>query len=181
MVTKYSSSSSFKPSSSSHSKDAASSPKAKTCSWCTKYHPAKANRHGWHECSKLKEFNKSVPNEMGNANEQHVARYNLDTDSEIEGLIHQDAEVSTTTKSVFNSGASTHLTQDAVLFRDIWSIRSEVRVRNGTAIPVYGISTDSLFVILKDGSINNVLLKGCLYVPGIMKSLFSCSKLTSLK
>jgi hypothetical protein len=47
-------------------------------------------------------------------------------------------------------------------------------------IPVYGISTVSLFVVLKYGSIKNVMLKDCLYVPGLRKSLFSWSKLKSL-
>jgi hypothetical protein len=70
---------------------------------------------------------------------------------------------------------------DAVLIRDIRPIRSDVRVGNGTGIPVYGIGTVSLFVVLNDGSIKHVMLKDSLYVPGLMKSLFSWSKLTSLK
>jgi hypothetical protein len=72
------------------------------------------------------------------------------------------------------------MTPDAVLFRDIWPIRSEVRVRNSSRIPVYGISTVSLFVVLKDRSIKNVMLKDYLYVPSLKKSLFSWSKLKSL-
>jgi putative component of toxin-antitoxin plasmid stabilization module len=60
------------------------------------------------------------------------------------------------------------------------SFVSEVRIRNGVGIPVYGIGTGSLFVVLKDGSIKNVMLKDCLYVPSLMKSLFSWSKLKSL-
>jgi hypothetical protein len=39
----------------------------------------------------------------------------------------------------------------------------------------YGIGTVSLFVVLKDRSIKNVMLKDCLYVPGLMKSLFCWS------
>jgi hypothetical protein len=69
---------------------------------------------------------------------------------------------------------------DAVQFQDIRPIRSNVRVRNGMWIPVYGIGTVSLFVLLKDGSIKNIMLKDCLYVPGLMKSLLSWSKLKSL-
>jgi hypothetical protein len=48
--------------------------------------------------------------------------YNLDTDSEVEGLIYQEAEVSTTAKWIFDSAASTHMILDAVLFQDIWPI-----------------------------------------------------------
>jgi hypothetical protein len=59
--TKSSSSSSSKPGPSSYSKDTAASSTAKTCTCYTKRHPSKANGHSWHECSKLKEFNKSVP------------------------------------------------------------------------------------------------------------------------
>jgi hypothetical protein len=59
--TKSSGSSSSKPGPSAYSKDTTSSSTAKTCTWSTKHHPSKANSHGWHECSKLKEFNKSVP------------------------------------------------------------------------------------------------------------------------
>jgi hypothetical protein len=96
--TKSSGSSSSKPSPSSYSKDATSSSKAKTCTWYTKYYPSKANGHGWHKCSKLKKFNKLVPKVKGKGKEQHVAEYNPDSDSEVESLIHQDAEASTTTK-----------------------------------------------------------------------------------
>jgi hypothetical protein len=87
-----------KPGLSSYSKDTASSSKAKTCTWCTKYHLSKAIGHHFHECSKLKKFNKSVPKDKGKRKDQNVAGYNSDTDSEVEHLIHQDAEVSTTTK-----------------------------------------------------------------------------------
>jgi hypothetical protein len=69
---------------------------------------------------------------------------------------------------------------DEVLFRDIQPIRSEVRVVNEIGIPVYGIGTVSLFVILKDGSIQNIRLTDCLYDLGLMKSLFSWSKLKCL-
>jgi hypothetical protein len=67
---------------------------------------------------------------MGKMKEQHIIRYNLDIDSEVENLIHQDAEVCTTPKWIFDSGASTKIMPDAVLFRDIRLIRSEVRVGN---------------------------------------------------
>jgi hypothetical protein len=72
------------------------------------------------------------------------------------------------------------MTPDAVLFQDIRPIGSEVMVGNGIGIPVYGIGTICLFVVLKDESIKNVILKDCLYVPGLMKSRFSWSKLKSL-
>jgi hypothetical protein len=59
-----------------------------------------------------------------------------------------------------------------VLFQDIQAIRREVRVGIGIGIPICGIGTISLFVVLKDGSIKDVMLKDCLYVAGLMKSLF---------
>jgi hypothetical protein len=37
-----------------------------------------------------------------------------------------------------------------------------------------------LFVVLKDASIKNIILKHCVYVPGLMKCLFSWPKLKSL-
>jgi hypothetical protein len=96
--TKSSSSSSSKPSPSTSFKETISSSKAKTCTWCTKHCLSKAGGHGWHGCSKLKEFNKSVPKDKGNGKEHHIAGYNPDTNSGLEGLIHPDAEGSTTTK-----------------------------------------------------------------------------------
>jgi hypothetical protein len=114
--TKSSGSSFSKPGPSYYSKNTASSSKAKTYTWCTKYYPSKANGHSWHECSKLKQLNKSVSKDKGTEKEQHVAGYNPDTNSEIEGLIHQDAKVSTTAKWIFDSGASTYIMPDAVLF-----------------------------------------------------------------
>jgi hypothetical protein len=86
--TKSFGSSSSKPGLSSSFTDATASSKAKTCTLYTKYHSSKANRHGWPECSKLREFNKLVFKDKGNGKEQHVAGYNLDTDSEVERLIH---------------------------------------------------------------------------------------------
>jgi hypothetical protein len=58
-----------------------------------------------------------------NGQEHYVVGYNPDTDSEVESLIYQDAEVSTTTKCIFDSGPYTHRMPDAVLFQDIWVIR----------------------------------------------------------
>jgi hypothetical protein len=72
------------------------------------------------------------------------------------------------------------MTPDAVLFGDIQPIRSKVRLGNCARIPVYEIGTVLLFIVLKDGSIKNIMLKDYLYVPDLMKSLFSWSKLKSL-
>jgi hypothetical protein len=69
---------------------------------------------------------------------------------------------------------------DAVIFRDIRPIQSEVRFGNTERIPIYGIDPVSLFVVLKDGTIKNVMLKDSLYILGLMKSLFSWSTLKSL-
>jgi hypothetical protein len=178
--TKSSGSSSSKPDPSSSFKDTASSSKAKTCTWYTNHPPSKTNGYSWHEYFMLKEFNKSVPKYKGNRKEQYIAKNNLDTDSKVEGLIHHDAKVSTTTKWIFDSRASTYMMPDGILFQDIRPIRSQVRVGNGVRISVYIISTVSLFVVLKDGSIKNIILQDCLYVFGQMKSLFSWSKFKSL-
>jgi hypothetical protein len=69
---------------------------------------------------------------------------------------------------------------DTVLLQDIWPIRNKVKVGNSIGILVYRIGTVSLFIILKDRSIKNVILKDCLYVLELMKSPFSWSKLKSL-
>jgi hypothetical protein len=47
-------------------------------------------------------------------------------------------------------------------------------------IPIHKIDTVSLYVILKARSIINAMLKDCLYITGLMISLFSGSKLKSL-
>jgi hypothetical protein len=54
---------------------------------------------------------------------------------------------------MLDSGASTHMMPDAVRFQDIGPIRSEVRVEDGTEVPVYVIGTVSLFVVWKDWSL----------------------------
>jgi hypothetical protein len=69
---------------------------------------------------------------------------------------------------------------DTIPFREIQPIQSKVRVGNGMGIPIDGICTISLFVVLKDGSIKNVILNDCLYISGLMKSRFFWSKLESL-
>jgi hypothetical protein len=81
-------SSSSKPSPSYSPKDAASFSKVKTCTWKTKYNSTKANVYGWHVCSKLKKFNKSVPKDKGTGKALHVAKYNLDSNSKVEDIIH---------------------------------------------------------------------------------------------
>jgi hypothetical protein len=68
---------------------------------------------------------------------------------------------------------------DVVLFRAIRPIRSAIKVRYRVGIPIYGFGTISLFVVLNDGSIKNVMLKDCLYVPCLMKSLIFWSTLKS--
>jgi hypothetical protein len=69
---------------------------------------------------------------------------------------------------------------DVVPFRDIWPIRSEVRVGNSAVIPVYGIGTVSLFIVLKDGRIKNIILNDCLNVSALRRSRFSWAKLKSV-
>jgi hypothetical protein len=58
------------------------------------------------------------------------------------------------------------MTPDADPFRDIWPITKSCKGENHVGIPVSGIGTISLFVILKDRSLKNVMLKNCLYIPG---------------
>jgi hypothetical protein len=94
----------------------------------------------------VKEVNTSAPKDKEKGKEAHDARYNLDTDSEVKGLIHQDAEVSPTPKWISDSGACTHMMQDTVRCQDIQPIRSEVRVGNGMGITIYRISTLCLFL-----------------------------------
>jgi hypothetical protein len=81
---------------------------------------------------------------------------------------------------LFESGPCIHISLYAGLVRDIQQIRSEIIVRNGASIPVNVIGTVSLFIVLKDRSIENVMLKDYLYIPSLIKSLFSWSKLKSL-
>jgi hypothetical protein len=45
---------------------------------------------------------------------------------------------------------------------------------------MYRISAISWYIVLNNGSIKHVILEDCLYVSGLMKSLFSWSKLQSL-
>jgi hypothetical protein len=51
------------------------------------------------------------------------------------------------------------MSPNAILFRDIHLIQSEVRVRNGMGITVYGIRPVSLFIVFKEGSIKNIIPK----------------------
>jgi hypothetical protein len=67
---------------------------------------------------------------------------------------------------IFDSRDSTYISQDTVLFSDIWAIGIKVRVGNGAGMSVYWIATISLFVDLKDGRVENVMLKDTLNVPG---------------
>jgi hypothetical protein len=50
---------------------------------------------------------------------------------------------------------------DIVPFQDIQPIQSDVREGNGMSISIYGIGTSSLFFILKDRQIKNIIHKDC--------------------
>jgi hypothetical protein len=88
----------------------------KPYTWCTNHHLSQANGHGWHIYSKMKESNKSVQKIREKGKEQDIAKYNSNTDVEVEGLSHQDAELSTTAKWISGSGASTYKLLDIVIF-----------------------------------------------------------------
>jgi hypothetical protein len=47
-------------------------------------------------------------------------------------------------KWILDSGASAHMSPDAVLFTDMRPIRGVVRVGNGAGIPVFGVGSVSL-------------------------------------
>jgi hypothetical protein len=76
-------------------------------------------------------------------------------------------------KWILDSGASTHMSPDAVLFTDMRPIRGVVHVGNGAGIPVFGVDSISLLISLPGGSFKCLVLSDVLYVPGLMKALFS--------
>jgi hypothetical protein len=65
----------------------------------------------------------------------------------------------------------------AVNFTDMRPIRGIVRVGNGAGISVFGVGSVSLLISLPVGSFKCLVLSDVLYVPGLMKALFSWSAL----
>jgi hypothetical protein len=93
-------------------------------------------------------------------------------------MIVNDGEVSLPiAKWIRDSGASAHKSPDAVLFTDMRPIRGIVRVGNCAGIPVFGVGSISLLISLPSGSFKCLVLSDVLYVPGLMKVLFSWSAL----
>jgi hypothetical protein len=69
------------------------------------------------------------------------------------------------------------MSPDAVLFTDMRPIRGVVRVGNGSGIPGFGVGSVSLLISLPGGSFKCLVLSDVLYVPRLMKALFSWSAL----
>lgn len=79
---------------------------------------------------------------------------------------------------ILDSGASSHVTGDRNLFRFYREIdnanplvRPVIRMANGTELPILGYGT----MQTSSFTIPNVL-----YVPGVVKNIISCSRLTSM-
>jgi hypothetical protein len=80
-------------------------------------------------------------------------------------------------KWILDSGASAHMSPDALLFTDMRPIRGVVHVGNGAGIPRFGVGSVSLLISLPGGLFKCLVLSDVLYVPGLMKALFSWSAL----
>jgi hypothetical protein len=75
-------------------------------------------------------------------------------------------------KWILDSGASAHMSPDAVLVTDMRPIRGVVRVGNGAGIPVFVVGSVSVLISLPGSSLKCLVLSDVLYVPGLMKALF---------
>jgi hypothetical protein len=77
---------------------------------------------------------------------------------------------------IADSGASCHMTNSKYGMINLVKNNSEIKIGNGKTIQSNYIGQKRLIVIQDDGSTSNIILKECLYVPGLCTNLFSLTK-----
>ena len=169
------------------SSPSSSSPKSKEkekkkklgCTWCAKHNPRTQKGHTWKECKKLKEYNEQNNKKGKKDKKEKKEKETANVASESGSL----PSTSTTTSSVstpplhkrfmFDSGASSYMTNDIVRFKTFSEDRETIEIANGEFIHYTGKGMVMLNCELPDGCLSPLCLNNVLFVPMLSKSLFS--------
>jgi len=179
---------------------------SKECTWCAKHHPKSSNKgHTWNECNKLKAHQEKKKNEKGTKEEkkEEVARATGETQDETvstpdetttslhpftpdtaANCYHSSFPPSRYTPSnqwIFDTGASSHMTNNLDLFLDISHCRRRIRYANKTESMAVGIGRVAVQGKLPNSKTSSVILRNVLYVPDLGSgNLFSWPAICNL-
>jgi len=137
----------------------------KECSYCKKHYPqGRYTGHTWNECNKLKRDRESKTKDSDKDEQAKVMSDN--TLSEAVSL-HTSATPLRSTKWIFDTAASSHMTNtpDTLLNRQTQT--GNVRLGDDSSIPVEGKGTVNLMGVIPGGTASPIVLENVLYVPSL--------------
>jgi hypothetical protein len=135
----------------------------KECNWCRKHSPSTASSHLWTQCKELKAQRDRNGAETG-AHIQDVANTVRSNSSE----------------SIFDTGASSHMTPDRNCFESFSSVRSNVVLADKTQVEYTGVGSVHCSCRHSSGDISVVLLHHVLFVKSLRRSLYSWNSVKSI-
>jgi hypothetical protein len=135
----------------------------KECNWCRNHSPGTASGHIWTPCKELKARRDRTGAETA-APVQEVA----------------NTVSSKSSKWIFDTGTSSHMTLDRNCFESLSSGRGNVVLADKTQVEYTGVGSVRLSCRLPSGDISVVLLRRVLFVPSLRKSLYSWNSVKSI-
>ena len=133
---------------------------SKECTWCAKHHPKANNKgHSWNECNKLKAFNEKRKKEKDGKEKDEAARAGKETEgSETVGTptsypftsdtaancyhtSYPPSKATPSTRWIYDTGASSHMTNNLDLFLNIQPYNKRIRYANNTSSLALGIGS----------------------------------------
>jgi hypothetical protein len=135
----------------------------KECNWCRKHSPGTASGHIWTQCKELR-----------------ARRYR--NGAEMVAPIQEVTNTvsSNSSKWIFDTGESSHMTPDRNCLQSLSSVRSNVVLADKTQVEYTGVGSVRRSCRLPSRDISVVLLRRILFVPSLQKSLYSWNNIKSI-
>jgi len=171
----------------------------KDCSYCRKHYPnSKSAGHIWSECNKLKKDKEKKKEKDGKPKEERAAQASTSKETSgettvsslVEPLLNPHPHTSDTaascyytsfppskhtpsTKWIWDTGSSSHMTNNLDLFLNITRQLSRVTLADKTTIHSYGHGEVAIQGKSPNGEPLSILMRRVLYVPELDVNLFS--------
>jgi hypothetical protein len=133
-----------------------SNSRSKDCNWCLKHIPGTTFSHIWIQCKELK-----------------VRRDRNGAETVAPVLEVANTVTSNSSKWIFNTGTSSHLTPDRNWFESFSSVRGNIVLADKTQVEYTDVGSVRLSCRLPSGDISVVLLRCTVLVPSLRKCLYS--------
>jgi hypothetical protein len=136
---------------------------SKECNWCRKHSPDTASGHIWTQYKELK---------------AQRDRNGAETAAPVQEVANTVS--SNSSKWIFDTGASSHMTPDRNFFESFSSVRGNVVLADKTQVEYPGVGLVRLSCHHPSGDISVGLLPRVLFVPRLRKSLYSWNSVKSI-